>query len=1256
MPVKMFAGGHSFPFTVMRIRQFTVSVLALTLLAIAMAFPARAAVPAPDIHPPVGGGILDAGLEAEYFANTTLSGKPAFTRKDIRVRFDWGTVLPVAGSTSPGMKDFPTDGFSVRWHGRVMPRFSETYQLSSTWDEGLRWSIRPTGTQAWTKLVDSWDKPGEKSTAYPMKADTSYDVLIEYRDLTGAANIALRWSSPSTPDELLDCASVNAVAGNSVEATINADYFRCSSPWGARNAKAIKEGTFPLEKWGSDGWYNGDWDTGWVGLGAGRYLLQFQGKATLTTGMSKFLVGDQTLEKTLPSGTGYNPATNLTTAYVEISKPESLNRPDRWKFTATQRDASAAPGTGVRNIRLMRPITPGSSETHQIGEIVNRSHKGWLSNYTNLRFYGSLGENRWDDRTRPGEYDIRASDVLRAESLLSTGGGTGGGNLETYILYANELGRDLYLNVNGHNPSPEYLIKLAQAIRYGTDGTEPYTKPTAKPVYPPLNPNLRIFLEYSNEIWNYWSGDAMTFCKEAVARGNADGKILNYDDRCPPEGDFRRWQALKTVQVSDSFRQVYGDEAMGDRVRILVFGQYDSTRVLPGVLQFIDNYWNNGFIPAGKTTNVPAPHPVNYFIWGGGGATYYSNSNNSGAMPSSPLIDGSFEKINVAPGQLAITPKGGAWTFTGAAGVANIDFPATPNVRAEKATSETATENSWRGFQFTVGDKDIYVTEAGRLVFPSTKEVTSRMRITDEAGLALPNFSAGSIFLRPYQMKNFPATGEYVYKSLTHRLVTGKTMSTVTKLSAGKTYFFFTEEPIGAETFGLHPVQSNPAIRITGAASATFGDARTVPAKIKIEKPGAFALGGGDLHFKVGGFGFEGISGMPPLAEKRTGIDGSKVLVLAPGGSISQVVDFPRADVYALNWVVGDKIDKDQGLPQIDLYLDGEKVGESGRADFPGMADGSSGVFTIKAPGKHTLELRAVPPRYKQVINAPVFMDRVNLASIQAFFGLPGYTTFPYAGDADGEIKKDWSTRNLKAVNMTYSYGLQSSSYEGGWALGGDFIRSPFMTYVNFEAPETAGAEEKMINIWTTLGGGDFQRHYPQVPEGDESDLAHGEDFPLVKAVIKLNQTLPLLPGTPGILPPHINQNGLATPCMLTVENYVFTAGVNTNGELSNNPAGKVKITQLTVLDKPYDPKNQEVVGMHWMTWNIIVPKTADYTFTVNTEAGGEFTLLYRETQVVTKGTAGTPATGTLRLTPGLHTVKLKATAGTFGIQSIVVK
>jgi beta-glucosidase len=53
------------------------------------------------------------GLRAEYFANTDFSGKPALTRIDPQIQFDWNSAAPAEG--------LPINAFAVRWTGTLTP-------------------------------------------------------------------------------------------------------------------------------------------------------------------------------------------------------------------------------------------------------------------------------------------------------------------------------------------------------------------------------------------------------------------------------------------------------------------------------------------------------------------------------------------------------------------------------------------------------------------------------------------------------------------------------------------------------------------------------------------------------------------------------------------------------------------------------------------------------------------------------------------------------------------------------------------------------------------------------------------------------------------------------------------------------------------------------------------------------------------------------------------------------------------------------
>jgi hypothetical protein len=238
------------------------------------------------------------------------------------------------------------------------------------------------------------------------------------------------------------------------------------------------------------------------------------------------------------------------------------------------------------------------------------------------------------------------------------------------VMLANETGRDLYITIPiGAND--RYLEKLALLMRYGSDGREPYQGPTADPIYPPLNPNLRLYVEMDNEIWNWafeTTDHAQRLTKAEHDRGSAIWKAIDYDGRAGgPDGmqAVRRWHAVRTVQVSNTFQRVWGDDAIGSRVRALIEYQYDNYQdTALSSLDFIDGYFNNR-----SSTNVSDPHPVSYYLWGAGGAAYYGLENRTGQQSHTLLEDASFEATSIEPNALRFRPTSAAWIFEGQAGL-----------------------------------------------------------------------------------------------------------------------------------------------------------------------------------------------------------------------------------------------------------------------------------------------------------------------------------------------------------------------------------------------------------------------------------------------------------------------------------------------------------------------------------------------------------------------------------------------------------
>ena len=156
----------------------------------------------------VGGGFLSAGLNGTYYADPNMQNA-VFERRDIRIDFDWGEVIKPGGSLAyTKLGSIPTDNYSVRWEGQLIPRFSEVYTVVAEADSTRIW-IKPSAQTDWQDpLITHW--PTSEGSAYQphkavftFEAGQKYDIRIDYRERTGPARMRLLWSSPSTPLEVI---------------------------------------------------------------------------------------------------------------------------------------------------------------------------------------------------------------------------------------------------------------------------------------------------------------------------------------------------------------------------------------------------------------------------------------------------------------------------------------------------------------------------------------------------------------------------------------------------------------------------------------------------------------------------------------------------------------------------------------------------------------------------------------------------------------------------------------------------------------------------------------------------------------------------------------------------------------------------------------------------------------------------------------------------------------------------------------------
>ncbi|MBW7889424.1 MAG: glycoside hydrolase family 3 C-terminal domain-containing protein, partial [Bacteroidetes bacterium] len=82
------------------------------------------------------------GIEAEYFNNIALTGKPTVVRIDSAINFYWNDESPAEG--------IEKDNFSVRWKTKLKPETTGLYELTTATDDGVRLFINGK------ILIDDW--------------------------------------------------------------------------------------------------------------------------------------------------------------------------------------------------------------------------------------------------------------------------------------------------------------------------------------------------------------------------------------------------------------------------------------------------------------------------------------------------------------------------------------------------------------------------------------------------------------------------------------------------------------------------------------------------------------------------------------------------------------------------------------------------------------------------------------------------------------------------------------------------------------------------------------------------------------------------------------------------------------------------------------------------------------------------------------------------------------------------------------------
>jgi hypothetical protein len=282
---------------------------------------------------------------------------------------------------------------------------------------------------------------------------------------------------------------------------------------------------------------------------------------------------------------------------------------------------------GVTDVHLMRPLKDGSG-WHAIGTALSDHIIDRLASFSAIRTMqtggGTAGkaagtDSTWAGRTKPWSSQQRSGDAGRF----------GGVAIENLVAMANQAGKDLWVTIP-FNATDDYIEKMAQAIRYGSDGATPYTSPQASPVFPPLASNLAVYVEHGNEIWNggpgYWANENFAANNNEIAAGDPNRTTYATSTSDTWGYSWRRvgWLAVRHSLI---FRRVFGDAEMMVRVRPVVATQHSRYATTAEPLNYIRDVWGptSSFTTVGGVTNPR--QPVSYYVYALATAPYTPDDN-----------------------------------------------------------------------------------------------------------------------------------------------------------------------------------------------------------------------------------------------------------------------------------------------------------------------------------------------------------------------------------------------------------------------------------------------------------------------------------------------------------------------------------------------------------------------------------------------------------------------------------------------------
>ena len=277
---------------------------------------------------------------------------------------------------------------------------------------------------------------------------------------------------------------------------------------------------------------------------SGVYKGSFIGKAKLAVGGGSYSLANQ----------AYDATANRTTFDLTVPKPGANHGLVVLEFKDTRRVPDSPVNTGISEFRLIRPGYPADTR-----QVFTNEYLACLRSaaFSTIRFMGVTNTNgnvewgkdhtrlqSWNNRKLPEDASVDTMDSLNKKD---------GWPWEYVMSLCNQANMDAWINVPV-SVDDDYIRQLAQLMKAG------------------LKPALNVYIEHSNEVWNFgfiqyaWN---KARAKEEVNEGQSQ---YNFDHANNEELWGQRRHAQRVKEIVDIFAGVFGSDQINRRVRGVLSG------------------------------------------------------------------------------------------------------------------------------------------------------------------------------------------------------------------------------------------------------------------------------------------------------------------------------------------------------------------------------------------------------------------------------------------------------------------------------------------------------------------------------------------------------------------------------------------------------------------------------------------------------------------------------------------------------------